>query len=141
MPTIQQEKLADGIIANSKRAKPLNKKELLVSVGYAESTASVKPKEIIEQKGVIEALETRGFSVAEAKQVVGSILTSKKAQDKDKLKAADMVFKVHGAYVPEMPKSDGDTYNFFLNPRVQEATGDYEQRLKEALAASAPTHA
>lgn len=140
MSTIRQERLAEAIIANATAPKQKNKKELVVSSGYGEVTADRHSKTIIEQKGVQEALEARGFSVDRAKEVVGQILDSETNQPKDRLKAADMVFKVHGAYVPEVAASQSNTFNFFLNPQIREATQSYEEELKKALASSAPEH-
>lgn len=101
MPTILQEKLADEIVKNAKSKKPKNKKELLVSAGYDETTAEATPERIIEQKGVQEALEVRGFTELNAKRVVEQILNSGKTEPNARLKAADMVFKVHGSYAPD----------------------------------------
>lgn len=101
MPTILQEKLADEIVLNTKRKKPKNKKELLVSVGYEENTATQNASTILEQKGVQDALEERGFTEGNAKRVVEKILNSDKTEPNARLKAADMVFKVHGSYAPD----------------------------------------
>lgn len=141
MPTIRQERLAEAIIANATADKQKNKKDLVISSGYAVKTAEGHAPEIIEQKGVQEALEARGFSIARAKEVVGAILDDEGNMPKDRLKAADMVFKVHGAYVPELPPSTGNTFNFFLNPAVREATLNYEEDLKNALALNEPKYA
>lgn len=101
MSTIKQKKLARAIIDNATKDKPLNKKELVVSVGYSPVTADVKAGEIMEQKGVREALNDYGFNEDNAKQVVAEILLKKDAQDKDRLKAADMVFEVQGSKAPQ----------------------------------------
>ena len=99
MATLRQKKLAEGIIENAKKGTKLNKKDLLVSVGYAINTAEVKATEIIEQKGVQEELESLGFDFESAKKVVTSIL--KKGKEENRLKAAQEIFKVTGAYAPE----------------------------------------
>lgn len=140
MSTPRQERLADAIIANATAKKQKNKKELVISSGYAVKTAEGHAPEIIGQKGVRDALEARGFDVATAKQVVGRILRGEKSLDKDKLKAADMVFKVHGAYAPETEAPSGNTYNFFLNPAIRDATQSYEEKIKQALALTKPEH-
>lgn len=101
MSTELQQNLAKEIIANSKRKKPKNKRDMLVSVGYATSTAEVKQKEIMEQKGVQEALIDFGFNVDNAKKVVAEILLDPENDPNSRLKATDQVFKVHGAYAPE----------------------------------------
>ncbi len=100
MATLRQKKLAKAIVDNSTANEPLNKKELLVSSGYSEVSATASAKDIIEQVGVQEELELLGFTERNAKTVVGEILLAGE-NDTVKLKAADMVFKVHGTYAPE----------------------------------------
>lgn len=139
MPTRLQENLAEEIIKDTKRkGKPRNKKELVVSSGYSVESANSSAHIIIEQKGVQEALAARGFSLERAKEVVGEILDDNKAQNKDRLKAADMVMKVHGAYAPEATVVQGNTYNIFMNPQVREATAEFERRMREVLALERP---
>lgn len=85
--------------------KPRNKKELMVAAGYSESTATASPHVIFKQEGTINAievaLESQGFTEARAKQVVAEILDKKYAEDKDRLKAAELIFKVHGTFAAE----------------------------------------
>lgn len=101
MSTILQQNLAKEIIKNVKRKKPLNKKELVVSSGYSEISAESSSHIILQQEGVIEALEDFGFSVENAKRVVGSILNNEKVEPSTRLRASEQVFKVHGTYAPE----------------------------------------
>ncbi len=101
MATVRQAKLAKAIVENSKRDKPLNKKELLVSVGYSPITADVKQGEIMEQKGVKEELEILGFTEHAAMKVVEEIMNNKEVDPSARLKATDQVFKVRGTYAPE----------------------------------------
>jgi D-alanyl-D-alanine dipeptidase len=100
MATIRQRKLAEAIIENASREKPLTKQELVVSSGYTPAQAKAKMHEITESKGVREALNDFGFTEDNAKMVVAEILLKSEAQDKDRLKAAEQVFKVHGTYAP-----------------------------------------
>ncbi len=58
------------------------------------------PKVVLESKGVQEELAKRGFHPDIAREVVGEILLAGE-NDSVKLKAADMVFKVHGSYAAE----------------------------------------
>jgi hypothetical protein len=115
MATLRQAKLAKAIVENSKRDKPLNKKELLVSVGYAPSTADVKQGEIMEQKGVKEELEVLGFTEHAAMKVVDEIMNDKNVDPSARLKATDQVFKVRGTYAPE--KSIVATVQFSADKR------------------------
>lgn len=99
MATQKQKKLAKELIKNSQLAKPKNAGQLLENVGYAKNTAEAIPGVILGQKGLIEELEKLGFNEDNAKRVVGDILN--KSEDNNRLKAADMVFKVHGSYAAE----------------------------------------
>lgn len=100
MATLRQKKLANALVENSLADKPLNKKELLVSSGYSESSAEASAKVILDQKGVQQELIKHGFNPDAAKEIVTEILYAGE-NDTVKLKAADMVFKVHGTYAAE----------------------------------------
>lgn len=101
MATIKQKRLAKAIVENLESDKPKNKKEMLVSVGYKESTAETKPSDIIESEGVQEALADLGFSEDNAKKVVSDIMLNDEVDPNARLKATDQVFKVHGSYVAD----------------------------------------
>lgn len=122
MPTILQRNLAENIVKNLKRKKPLNKKELVVSSGYDLTTAEKQVPAVFEQKGVIEALEDFGFTEDNAKKVVAEILLSDKTQASDRLRAASEVFKVKGSYAPEK------TINANMNVSM-----DIEEKANEAI--------
>ena len=101
MSTLKQKNLARGIVENMK-AKPIKTAaELLVSVGYDETTATAMPHRTIQQKGVQEELKKLGFDEEKAKEVVGEIMLSEDEEARDRLKAAEMVFKVFGSFAPE----------------------------------------
>lgn len=100
MATLRQKKLAKAIVENVSALKPLNKKELVVSSGYSEISADSSAHIILEQKGVQQELRKLGFDSDTAKSVVADILIGGE-NDNVKLKAADMIFKVHGEYAPE----------------------------------------
>lgn len=103
MATDRQRDLAEAIVLNIKkpRSKQKNKTELLESIGYASTTALHEQKVIIEAKGVQEELKKLGFDSNNAKRVIGEILDKKDAKDADKIKAAEVVFKVNDDYAPE----------------------------------------
>lgn len=101
MSTVRQQKLAHALIDNLKETKPKNKEQLVVSVGYSEMTGEKKATEVINSKGTKEALAALGFDEDNAKRVVGEILNKEYAEDKDRLKAADMIFEVFGTKAPE----------------------------------------
>ena len=101
MATLKQKRLANNIVENATKDDPLNKRELLVSAGYSEITAGANPQRIIEQEGVQEELNHLGFNESTAKEVVGEILLDETVEPQHRLKAADMVFDVHGSYAPD----------------------------------------
>lgn len=97
--TQRQKKLAKALIANAQADKPLNAGQMLENVGYSNNLVK-QPGRIIEQAGVKTELALLGFDEVNAKNVVGAILNKETAQDKDRLKAADMVFDVFGTKAP-----------------------------------------
>lgn len=101
MSTIKQQKLAKVVVGNLDATQPLNRQEMLVSVGYAESVATGKPKEIFDSKGLKEALHKMGFNSDNANRVVAEILNDETNEPKDRLKAAELVYKVQGDFAPE----------------------------------------
>lgn len=64
MATDLQEDLAEAIVKNKRlpRSKRLNKKDLVVSVGYSPAAAEAKATAIIEAKGVQETLAKWGLT-------------------------------------------------------------------------------
>lgn len=74
--------------------------ELIKTAGYG-TGLQTQPQRVLESVGVINALSDLGFTEENAKNVVKSILENDKAKHSDRLKAADMVFKVHGTYAAE----------------------------------------
>jgi Holliday junction resolvasome RuvABC DNA-binding subunit len=101
MSTILQQKLAEAIVENLKATEPLNMGELLVKVGYSESIATTKPGQVMEAKGVKDALFRMGFNTDNANRVVAEILNDETNEPKDRLKAAELVYKVQGDFAPE----------------------------------------
>ena len=99
MPSERQKKLARELINNQKRQKPENITTLTEKVGYSKETARAKQKRTVEAKGTKQALADLGFTEEGAKKVVEEIMY--KGKDENRLKAADMNFKIHGSYAPE----------------------------------------
>lgn len=100
MATIRQKKLAESLVKNALSEKPMNKGELVESVGYSPETARKKTAELFNSKGVQEELAILGFDVETAKRVVGQIALEGE-NDNVKLKASEMIFKVHGTFAAE----------------------------------------
>lgn len=101
-PTPRQRRAARIMadIAMGKRPDIKNQGDIIVEAGYA-ATNKEQPKRLLNTTGVEIALADNGFSPETAKNVVKQILEDSKAMHKDRLKAADMVFKVHGTYAAE----------------------------------------
>lgn len=101
MATLKQKNLAREIVNNVRSPRIKTASELLVSAGYDETTAAASPGRTIEQKGVKEELAKLGFDENTAKEVVATILSDEGEEARDRLKAAEMVFKVYGSFAPE----------------------------------------
>ncbi len=130
--TIRQKRLAENIVKNAKRDKPLNKKELLVDSGYSEKTAGAIAQDIIESEGVQEELADMGFSIEGAKAVVKQLLYDKRVKATDRLKASDQVFKVLGGYAPEKHTSTNLNVNVDANQiDLQKLADDTAAKLRE----------
>jgi hypothetical protein len=101
-PTPRQRRAAKIMadIATGKRTDIQSQGQIVLAAGYTEVNA-LQPSRILDTEGVKDALAEYGFNEKTAKQVVSNILNSTEAMNKDRLKAADMVFKVHGTYAAE----------------------------------------
>jgi len=100
MATIKQRKVAQLIIENETLDKPLTGGQMLEKVSYSVGIQK-QPSRILESEGVKEALNDYGFNEENAKYVVASILMDEERDANARLKASDMVFKVHGTYAAE----------------------------------------
>lgn len=87
------------------------------------------------QKPIIqEELKKLGFDSNNAKRVIGNILNSEKAENRDRIKAAENVFKVHGDYAPE--KSASVNVNVEVsaeNTNALKMAQEYEAKLRAQL--------
>jgi hypothetical protein len=129
-PSELQYRVAEAIIENSQLDKPKSDAEMLLDVGYAETTAYHKQKEIIQSEGVQEALQDFGFTEENAKRVVANIMLNDGSRDENRLKAAGMVFDVFGSAAPKK------TLNLNLNADVKQldpVTDEYEEKLKQRI--------
>jgi hypothetical protein len=134
MATLKQRKLAKAIVENFKNDKPKTATQLLESVGYSRTTAEAKSGEIIEQKGVQQELVKYGFDEESAKNVVVDVMEKAIWEPNARLRAADMIFKVHGSYAPEKSvqvQVTGDVKDF---SKFQELKEKFEQELLETIA-------
>lgn len=99
IPTIRQKKLANNIVANAKEKRWDTLKDLLIDSGYSKKVAAGMPKAVIATQGVQAHLAKLGFNEIAAKATISEILLLGK--EDNRLKAADMIFKIFGTYAPE----------------------------------------
>ena len=113
IPTKLQRRAASNLIEyldpKSERFNTLT--ELLIDAGFSELTAGANPKAIITSRGVQQALSDLGFKEDSAKAIVAEILLS--GAEANRLKAAEMIFKVFGTFAPE--QKDVTLKGFFIN--------------------------
>lgn len=83
-----------------KRTDIKNTGDIVLEAGYAATVKEV-PHKILDTSGVKEALSDIGFNPETAKKVVEQIMLDPTALHRDRLKASEMVFKVHGTYAAE----------------------------------------
>ena len=101
-PTPRQRRVAKIMldVAQGKRPDIKNQGQIVIEGGYSPAIEK-SPHDVLNTTGVTIALKELGFNPEGAKKVVESILYNEKSADKDRLKASDMVFKVHGTYAVE----------------------------------------
>lgn len=105
--------------------------ELVKSVGYGHSM-SRKPGEVLNSRGVQAELEIIGFTEEKAKEVVAVILGDEDEKADSRLKAAEMVFKTFGTFVPDRSVSVNVNVNP-QNPKALELAREFEEKLKTSL--------
>ncbi len=137
--TVKQQKLAKALIENLQSDAPITAGQMLENVGYAKSVAEAKPTEIIESEGVKTELEILGFSEDKAKHVVASIMNSDEEESKDRLKAAEKVFKVFGSFKEGAPTTiQTINHNLFYKPEFQDAMRAAEAQMKNLIIHAKP---
>lgn len=120
MSTIRQKRLAKAIALAVEGGTLQTKKELVLSSGYGEVTADRHASEVIEQAGVQEELANLGFTEDNAKRVVAEILLNSDEKANDRLKAAELTFKVQGSFAPD--KSVNVNIDADATPVIKELT-------------------
>lgn len=81
-----------------------NGTQSVIKAGYnvtSKDSAAVLAIETLSSNRVQEELKKLGFDTNNAKRVVSEILNKEHAEDRDRLKAAETVFKVQGDFAPE----------------------------------------
>jgi hypothetical protein len=105
--TERQKRLAKEIADNAYAFKPKTAVEMLEDAGYSPILARSSAKRTMQGPGVLEELAKYGFTEENAKGVVAQILADEEIDPTARLKAADMMFKVAGAYAPEKKELSG----------------------------------
>lgn len=100
MATLKQKRVARKIPKIIESNQDITGGELVSSVGYSDEMAK-KPGTILNSPGVQSELTKLGFTEEKAKEVVSQILSDESIKPEPRLKAAEMVFKVHGTFAPE----------------------------------------
>lgn len=99
MATLRQKAVANAIVKNLQEGKVKPAKEVLESVGYGTGLQN-SPQRVLNSEGVQKELKILGFDEDTAKEVVADLLVDSTVEPRDRLKAAEMVFKVHGTFAP-----------------------------------------
>jgi len=127
--TERQKALARELIENTKRAKPLNKKELVAKVGYSELSASHKQKEIIESPGVQKEIQpiVEQMKKERTRAIMAMAGKIEKAKYRDLNDAVDKLTKniellTGGATEREEHFLNEEQLNEILNRRTKEAS-------------------
>ena len=130
MGTVRQKKVAKLIVENATLDIPLNGAQIVEKSGYAEIMKK-NPKNVIDTEGVQEELAIIGFDEDSAKKVVSTILHGEETANNDKLKAADMIFKVTGGYAPEKRISANINTTIVSDEKANKLAKKYEEKLKQ----------
>lgn len=92
------------------------------------NTAAVIAHENLNKPKIKEYLKEQGFDSDNAKRVVAQILNSEYEEAKDKLKAADIIFKVNGNYAAE--KHINVNVEVEANPEIEKAASILNEHFK-----------
>jgi hypothetical protein len=99
MPTLKQRKVAKKLVEAMRNNATPTGGSLLAEVGYSQTMQTAKVNDVLESKGVKEALTDLGFSLEAADNVVFKILNNGK--EENRLKASDQIYKRLGGYAPD----------------------------------------
>lgn len=131
-PTIRQRRAAQLIVDTARgKSRLKTDAEIVEAAGYALSNKDA-PNKVLETPGVMTALDELGFTSENAKKVVQKILNSEEAEHRDRLKAADMVFKVKGDYVADQNTKENNA-NPIIYAKIEQHIHLFEDQIKKAL--------
>lgn len=91
-------------------------------------TANAISVENLQKPLILEELTKLGFDSNNAKRVVGEILNKEFAEDRDRLKAAETIFKVNGDYAPEKTQNVNLNLDANATERAKELATQLLQR-------------
>lgn len=113
----RHKQVAKALLENLAQGSPLTRQELLVEkVNYTPMTAQSQGESIITHPMVQQELAEQGFTEANAKKVSGNILLDEEAANKDRLRAAELAFKVFGTFAAEKHVSTNLNVNAEATP-------------------------
>lgn len=99
-PTLNQKKVAKLIVENLKNGKKISGKKILEEAGYGKGMGK-HAGQVINSKGVKEELKNLGFTVDNAKNVLGKLIDDPNTEANVKVNVAKEIFKVHGTYAAQ----------------------------------------
>lgn len=111
---------------------PKSNGEMVKKAGYADGVAFVQPNTVMNSAGTQIALTELGFTPENAKKVVTKILEGEDSANTDKLRAADMIFKVHGEYASDKIAKENNA-NPIVFAKIEQHIYNFETELKKAL--------
>lgn len=129
MGTLKQKRVARRLVKVFQNNENITAGKILADVGYSAAIQG-EPGRIINSPGVSEELTILGFSEQKAKEVVSEILGDTDIEPRDRLKAADLVFKVHGSFAPEKHANTNLNLNITTSNELSELATAMEEQLK-----------
>lgn len=95
-------------------------------------TAAVIASENLTKPDIIAELKKLGFDANNAKRVIGEILNKEYAEDKDRLKAGEIILKVTGEMNEDKKTINFNTINVFQGA-IKDKVEAFEATLKQEL--------
>lgn len=131
-PTPRQRKVAKLVVDSALgKINATSHKEIVAAAGYGKGIQNT-PLRVMNSDGVNEALNDLGFNEETAKKVIAKILNSDESKDENKIRAADLVFKVKGSYVADQNVKENNA-NPIIYAKIEQHIYNFESELKKAL--------
>lgn len=126
----RQRKLGEIVAEAFINGEDVSGKALVEAAGYAKNSP---PAVILSSKKAQEAISQALFSVDNAQEIVGEIMSNPDNDPTDRLKAADMVFKSYGSYAPEKKINLDVRMGAKVSPEMETVRLKYEEELRLQL--------